>query len=354
MIAARGQTRAAVRGAGYLRALRSAVCAALAVLGWGNSPGTAFGQEAPRPVRLDAPTATAPATAGTETRDVPAWGPGLEWSPHKPGLVIEPDCFVDAEVAVVFPHLSSVLTAPVNLGGNVPAQLVAVRNARLDPTVAPLIQVGAFRFGPGYGELALSYRLFGTSGEDAFPGADGAPAARVHSRLNFQTFALDYLRNDCPLGDNLSLSWDVGLRLEVVFFDTQVQTADSFLQARNYFFGAGPHAGVGVTRLLSAGLGVYARCDAALVVGYNTTQDFAATTLDPVNGPLSGSATQQQTQLSPSVALQTGLSWTPEALPRARLRVGYQFEQWYNLGRVSSSRGDLNAHELFLNGEVTF
>jgi hypothetical protein len=354
MIGERGHGRTAVTEARCRRVLRSAVWTALALLGWSNPLATAFAQEAPRPVRLDPPTATPPAAPGGEGKDAPAWGPGLEWSPHKPGLTLEPDCFVNAEVAVVFPHLSSVLAAPLNLGTNGPAQLVALRNARLDATAAPLVQVGAFRFGPGYGELALSYRIFGTSGDDVFPGAEGAPAARVHSRLNFQAFGLDYIHNNCPVADNLSLSWDVGLRLQVVFFDTQVETADSFLQARNYFFGCGPHAGVGLTRSLSAGLGVYGRFDAALVVGYNTTQDFAATILDPVSGPLSGSASQQETQLSPSFAVQTGLTWTPEALPCARLRAGYQFEQWYNLGRVSNSRGNLNAHELFLNAEVTF
>src|SRR5262245_61041474 len=103
MIAARGQTRAAAGNAGYLRLLQSAVCAALAVLAWSNFLGTAFSQEPPRLVRLDPPTATAPAVVGGESREPPgasAWGPGLEWSPHKPGLVIEPDGFVGAELAV--------------------------------------------------------------------------------------------------------------------------------------------------------------------------------------------------------------------------------------------------------------
>jgi hypothetical protein len=273
---------------------------------------------------------------------------GPEWPPYQPGLLLESDCFADAEVALVFPHLHGLLTAPVLLPGSSSPNLVSLRNARLDPTVSPLLQLGGFRFGPGYGELAFSYRLL------AAEGTDDSCESRVRSRLNLQTFSLDYLRNDCRLRDGLVLSWDVGARLQVVFFDTQARTADSFQQARNYFFGAGPHAGVGLCRTLSHGFGLYGRADAALIVGYNTVQDFVLTTSDPDNGIRSGSTSQQQTQPSPSVAVQTGLAWTPEWLPAVRLRTGYRFEQWYDLGHVARSHGDLSAHEVFLSVEVRY
>src|SRR5439155_13783727 len=102
-------------------------------------------------------------------------------------------------------------------------------------------------------------------------------------------------------------------------------------------------AGVGLTRTLSHGFGLYGRVDAALIVGYNTAQNFVLTTSDPDNGIRSGSASQQQTQPSPSVAVQTGVAWTPAWLSAARLQTGYRFEQWYELGHVARSRGDLSA-----------
>jgi Legionella pneumophila major outer membrane protein precursor len=271
-----------------------------------------------------------------------------------PGLCLETDAFASVEIAVVFPHLSSLLSAPVPLGPNGPTTTVALRNAHLDATVSPLIQLGAFRFGPGYGELACSYRFLTTDGRELFPGSAGSGPVGVHSRLSLQTFDLDYARNECCLGPDMLLRWEVGARLNVVFFDTQARGAASFEQGRNYFFGAGPHAGVSVTQALRQGLGLFTRCDAALVLGYNTAQNFVVAARDPDSHILSGSAMQQQTDLSPSVAVQAGLSWSPCWLPGSCLRGGYQFEQWYNLGRVAASHGNLNAHSLFLNWEYSF
>jgi hypothetical protein len=320
----------------------------LVLLGWGGMlAGLAWSQEG-SPARLDNPTPTPPSVPKGEAPAAipPAGQPGPAWPPYQPGLLLESDCFADAEVALVFPRLHSLLTSPVAFTGGVPANLVSLRNARLDPTVSPLFQVGAFRFGPGYGELALTYRLLAAEGTDDCTG-------HVHSRLNLQTVSLDYLRKDCRLRDDLLLSWDVGARLQVVFFDTQAQAADTFQQARNYFFGAGPHAGVGLTQRLSHGFGLYGCADAALIVGYNTAQNFVLTTSDGDFGTRSGSASQQ-TQPSPSFAVQTGLAWTPPWLPAARLRTGYRFEQWYELGHVARSRGDLSTHELFLSVELGY
>ena len=38
----------------------------------------------------------------------------------------------------------------------------------------------------------------------------------------------------------------------------------------------------------------------------------------------------------------------------ARLQTGYRFEQWYDLGHVARSHGDLSAHEVFLSVEVGY
>jgi hypothetical protein len=335
---------------------RAGVFAALLLLCGTLAVEPAFGQEASRPVQPDKPAVLPPPVSDTPGLPAvpPAWEPSLEWSPYKPGLLVESDCFVNADIAVVFPHLSSLLTAPVQLGENGPTRLVVLRNTGLNTTVSPLIQLGGFRFGPGYGELAISYRLLTTDGNDYSLGAGDTSAFHARSRLNFQTFSFDYLRNDCPISDVLLLSWDIGARLQVVFFDTQVQATGSYQQARNNFFGAGPHAGLGLMQMLPNGFGVYGRFDAALIAGYNTAQNFVLTTNDPASGGLSGTAHQEQTELGPSFALQAGLAWTPHWLLTSRLRTGYQFEQWYNLGRVGAARGDLNAHGLFLSLEVGF
>src|SRR5262249_4823187 len=126
--------------------------------------------------------------------------------------------------------------------------------------------------------------------------------------------------------------WDAGARLQVVFFDTLAQRVNSFQQASNYFFGAGPRAGLSLTRTLTSEVDVYGRCETALIAGYNTAQNFVLATADPVNGTLSGSARQQENHLSPSFAVQVGFAWVPSWLAGSSLRGGYQFEQWYGLG----------------------
>jgi hypothetical protein len=274
--------------------------------------------------------------------------------PYSPGLSLEADCFAKAEVALVFPHLSSLLTAPVGLGENGPITTVALRNARLNATVSPLFQVGALRFGPGYPELAITYHFLATDGTDFMPAFGEPGPALIRSRLNLQTFSLDYIRKACHIGWDTLLSWEVGPRVQIVFFDTQAQTAASFEQARNYFFGAGLHAGCSLNKALPSGMGLFGHFDAAMLGGYNTAQNFVVGVHDPLLGAVSGSASHEQSQFSPSLAVQAGLSWTPTRLPCLQLRGGYQFEQWYNLGRVRNSRGDLNAQGLFLGCEVNY
>jgi len=250
---------------------------------------------------------------------------------------------------VAFPHLSSVLSAPIQLGSKGLTKQLELPNTDLNATASPFIEIGWFNFGPGYGELAINYRILATDGNNYFAGTGPNEPFHAHSTLNLQTIALDYICKDCPLWDDLLLSWDAGVRLQVVFFDTQAQSASTFEQARNYFFGAGPHVGVGLARALPRGFCFFGHFDFALIAGYNTTQNFVFTTTGPASGTLSGTADQEQTQLSPSLAVQAGLAWRPDWLPAAQLRAGYQFDQWYNVGRVDTSRGNLNAQGLFVS-----
>jgi hypothetical protein len=341
------------RRAGFRR-LPPAGAAALLMLCWAVAVGPAFGQEAAPPAQPKTAAPSSPSVSGDPAAPAaPAWGPSLDWSPHKPHLEVEPDCFVNADIALVFPHLGSLLTGPVILE-NGTVTTVALRNARLDATVSPRFQLGALRFGPGYGEVAVGYHFLATEGTAQIPAFDASGAATVRSRLNLQTFDLDYLRNDCPLWWDAALSWYVGARLQIVFFDTQAQSAATYQQARNYFFGAGFHGGFTVTRPVSEGWQLFGRFDAGLLGGYNTVQNFVVRTTDPQNGTLAGEGNQEQSQFAPSLTAQAGLSWTPAGMPRLCVWGGYQFEQWYNLGRVKDSRGDLSTHGLFLSGEWNF
>jgi hypothetical protein len=294
--------------------------------------------------------ATAQATPAEPTPTGAWWDRSLGGPPQSTGVAVEPDCFVNLETAVVFPHLSSRLVAPVSLG-DAGLTAVALPNARLDTTVMPTLQIGAYRFGPGYGELALSYRFLATSGTDHFDEGGGAV---LHSRLNLQNVSFDYLRNDCRCGPETVVGWHVGARVQVAFFDSQAETPTSFSQGRNMFYGVGPHAGFSVTHALPEGFELFGRFDAALVTGFQTTQTFVLRTTQPGGVTAGGGADQEETELAPSLEAQVGLSWASSWLPCSRWRVGYEFDQWYDLGRVRGSFGNLSAHSVFVSWEWNF
>src|SRR5262249_11285189 len=129
-----------------LRSLNVAVWVGL-VLCWGGLVGSGFSQQVPPSAR---PADTTPMLSSVQGGEdpraaAPAGKQGPEWSPYQPSLAHESDCFVDAEVALVFPQLHSLLTAPVSLTAGGPLNLVSLHNARLDPTASPLFQLGGFR-----------------------------------------------------------------------------------------------------------------------------------------------------------------------------------------------------------------
>src|SRR5262249_26803853 len=126
------------------------------------------------------------------------------------GLEVDADCFARAEVALVFPHLASFLTAPVVLEPGRPATVVALHSVPLNPTVAPLFEIGAFRFGPGWPELAISYRFLAAEGTAMADPIDASGPVRARSRLNLQGFDFDWIQRGCPLVWGALLEWRAG------------------------------------------------------------------------------------------------------------------------------------------------
>lgn len=267
-------------------------------------------------------------------------------------VAVEPDLFAGVEVSVLSPRLHSVLAAPVPLGSG--AKLVQLPNARLDVTGAPRVEIGMFRSPDSFGEMILAYRFLAADGQDLFiDPAGGGPTSR-RSRIDFQTFDLDFACNAWNPGWETSVRWQVGARLQVVFFDTKTESPRLLQQANNYFFGAGPHAALTVTKMFNDEVSLFGAVDLAAILGYNTDQNFAVTTFDPVNGTQFGTFADQQSAWSPSCSVQAGLVWTPEWLPGGCFRGGYQFEQWLKLGHVGTSHGSLSAQGFFMSCEWGF
>jgi hypothetical protein len=236
------------------------------------------------------------------------------------------------------------------------SQPVLVQNARLDATVSPTFEFGMFRTLDSLGEIVLAYRFLASDGKDITLGATPEELAARHSRLDLQVFDLDYACSPGGFGPDVRVRWEAGARLQIAFFDTKTQSASAALNANSYFFGAGPHAGLSATYAMDESISLYGRVDAAVIYGYNTAQNFAVTTFNPATAAAVAFGTfgDEESALSPYFSFQAGLGWSPAAMPACYLRAGYQFEQWYRLGRVANSVGDLSTQGLFVHCEWVF
>jgi len=293
----------------------------------------------------------APVEVAGSANLVSAECPELPPGPWSTGREVEPDWFASVDIAIVRPRLDSFLTGQVVLGND--TTTVGLRNAALGTTVSPQIQLGAFRQGPGSLELLFTYRFLVSEGRDlTFSPADGLTQRR--SRANLQLFRLDLARDECWLGTETVLRWEAGLHLLAVFFDTETRGARAYLSGTNTFYGLGPRAGVSVARSVVASWGVFARVDGGLALGYNTTQRFVTTRRDADGDFNSGQADQEESNLGPSIQVQAGAEWKPNWAAGSRMRAGYQFDEWFNIGKDRASRGDLQAQGLFLSFEHSF
>jgi hypothetical protein len=272
-------------------------------------------------------------------------------------LEVERDAFLGSEVAAVFPHISGALRASIPVGNTLVP--VSLTTAGLNAAVSPVFQIAGYRFSDGFGELGLSYRFLVTDGrQDVLEQSLGVASTR--SRLDINTFDFDYIKRDVFPESNFKIDWYVGARVQFIYFDTAALSALSQETARNFFYGAGPLAGIRVGRTIfgsetSPVLSLFTNVSTGMVIGYNTNQDFSAAFGPGSAFPVTmAQATQQATNVSPFVAVQVGVSAVWPRLPDIRWQAGYQFEEWFQLGLVGASRGDVYAHGIFLGGAWTF
>jgi hypothetical protein len=254
-----------------------------------------------------------------------------------------PGWFLNAEIDIVAPHIIGVQTDTVQIGANAP-DIVALPAAGLAWTVAPRLQVG-YRLPSAFGEFALAYRGLSTSGNATTAGLDGTAA--LHSRLDFNQIDADYLTREFSLLPCWGMKWHLGLRLAYVYYDsradepTDVAAAGSTVfeqRFSNSYWGLGPHAGVELERRFEGtGLSVVGRIDGAGLLG-RIRQGFfeQSTTLDANGQFTTGETPHSGSQDVPILNLQIGVAWHPPSYPDAQLFLGYVYEQWWNVGKISS------------------
>jgi hypothetical protein len=251
----------------------------------------------------------------------------------------------------------------VQIGTSAP-DTVQLPSARLDWTVSPRFEVG-YRLPSGFGAFAVAYQFLASDGTGTLAEPDGV--ASLKSRLDVHVFDLDYASRELSLWPCWDMRWFFGGRLADIYFDSRAE--EPFAEAAagsgifvkrdtDRFVGIGPHLGLELERRLADwGLAVVGRVDGWIDLG-RIRQGFfeESTTLGPTGQPLTGETHIRSSQAVPMFHMQLGVSWQPPEWPNAHFFAGYQYEHWWNLGRLNliASKGELEDHGLWLEAGFNF
>jgi hypothetical protein len=248
---------------------------------------------------------------------------------------------------------------PVTSAG--PNPLVAPPSAGLNWTVSPRFEVG-YRMPNAPRLFALSYRFLVSDGSATEPLGDSLAAVRT--RLSLNEITMDYGSLLIPLAPRWDAQWRFGIQVATVYFDSRADLPSLFEQASNYFYGAGPHGRLDLYRRLAAvpGLSLFGRLDGVVLAG-QIEQRYRFGITDAEGNTFNGSLFQRRTEAVPVLTVQAGLSYTPPRLPRLHLSTGYQFQDYWSLGRFHeapdaapgvTANGELITHAIYLRGLLDF
>jgi hypothetical protein len=271
----------------------------------------------------------------------------------------EPGFFAGVTVQAAAPHVFNSLANGVSVGSNAPDTL-RIPVAGFDWTVVPRVEVG-YRLPSGFGDFSFAYRGMASSGTAGVPGPD-APAT-LHSRVDLNALDFDYASREFTPWANWGMRWRLGTRLAFIYYDSSAQEPSGAAAAGtgvfeagafNSFVGVGPHIGLELDRCLGpAGLALVARTDVASLLGHQHQGVSVTSTAGTTD---SGFIANGQDVVS--LGGELGLRWWPPGGRGANFFAGYQYEYWWNVGRLSNfstlSRGDLSIQGLTLRAQYNF
>lgn len=284
-------------------------------------------QEDPNPQARPAPYVLPPVG---QVPAVPAIvNPILDDSP-----VAGPGWFANLDLMILRPHLVSNLTGSPNQGVDT---LNLTTLGPMGTFVSPSLELG-YRLAEQLGEFHVGYRYEG--GQTSGPSAD-TPGAMQTDRLDMSVIDFDWAtHNPFTLGPGWDLRFNVGVRVATIYFDTRRSfaaggpVADEL--ATSFFVGVGPEAGAELTReLFVPGLNVYGRVSGASLFG-----DIHGTFAQATMAGAANDSFRDQVSV-PVLALQAGLSYAPPRWNYSRVLVGYVWEEFWDIGRLNNSTGDL-------------
>jgi Legionella pneumophila major outer membrane protein precursor len=248
-------------------------------------------------------------------------------SPYAPGW------FGSLTLGVVKPHVSAQLSP----AGALP--LTHLPLASLDWTLEPRVEVG-YHLEDNTGDLRLGYRLLLDSG------LDPTLLGNLHNRVALNCIDFDYVSREWLSDPTPDLLRDLRIVAGLRLANARLTSSSDGIASpgvRSTFLGIGPRFGLEWRQTIpETQFGCYARADVSGLLGH-TSQTFDAGGFDV--------ASIRQGNGAASFSAEVGFSWQPAGNDGFRVVVGYQFEQWWNLGRTDFANADLTVHGGFLRGE---
>ena len=163
------------------------------------------------------------------------------------------------------------------------------------------------------------------------------------------------------------MRWFVGGRLAFIYYDSSSQESPAEAAAgsgivatgvSNSYVGFGPHTGLELSRKIQdSGFSAVARVDMALELG-RIRQGFfeESTAVNALGNPIGGATRESSSQAVPMTNVQVGASWQPPGWSDTHFFLGYEYEYWWNVGRLSKSisRGEMSDQGVTLKAEFNF
>jgi hypothetical protein len=298
--------------------------------------------------------------------------PGPYFTPDPlldPAELPPPGWWAEADLIILNPHVRywSNIRGPVTFRDG-SSDTVTVTGAHLDWTVAPRVLLG-YRLPAGFGSFAVGLKYFGTDGSQVVPGPDGPSSVR--SRLDVTLADFLYRAEEFSLWPWMDMRWWAGGRFSNLFFDTHQSTSFALAGAgsgvldravSNRYVGFGPLAGLEAAWFVHGReLSLLGRVEGAVHLG-RIRQQFAETNLNDSGAPQQGASSFSSSQDVPMLNVQIGLRWQPS--PRFDLFLGYQYEHFWNAGRLNAvpvstnnetgTQGEVYDHGIVLRAALSF
>jgi hypothetical protein len=258
-----------------------------------------------------------------------------------PPMLPQPGWFIRVDAALVWPQITNSLIAAGEISpivGPLSGAPLTLPFAPFSPTVSPYVNFG-YRLPSGFGEIGAGYRFLGASGAGTTAGLDAT--ARLTSQIFLNVSDLDYASREFGVTEFWSMKWRAGLRVATVYFESLADEPVAAAAAgtgifeqktTDLYWGIGLHYGLELTRRLGeSGFALTLAADGSAVVGRNNQGYFERSL-----GGAQGATLLANTQTVPALNAFAGLTWQPPQYSRLRATLGYMFDYWWGVGRLSS------------------